>query len=522
MHLLLSFIIHTANVLGIFNDPFEFEGDYGKELNPIRQKVFEILVEQEAISKNLTDAQIKELLQESSLDHSTINQARLLFIEQSITRDLNYGPTFAELIPPDLIQEFVSIQKQLNDPNFTNEDLQLLLNFVEKYKNQKVFSLVRKNPPEYLNLDKVLRDQAAREGKNLDLPIVGSPFPLDGKNSFELKRNLLHTLFTRKNFQLPQTKQKLNPDFLQTLYGLEVNSKEVALLNSKTGRIFFYWIYEALNLHLISEDENLIQKVNLVKDQFTNTLGNAKLRAHLFKEKVMQANSAVVFTQECDLFTSLALTEDGSFLPVDQQNPHDGCFIFLKNDQWEPHYEMIPIENYAGFHEGKLNVVIATHKQTGEKFLLASCHGDSLKAEDGRLQISLIMDQFHRLSQIPEYQGLQLLIGIDANTKSTKDVSLLREHLDSLGLTATNVGPTTVKKRMVTVQHTKAAKIAIDEEDYLITLKADGGGRYEFTHYTIGFQEELPDPSQTLPNLNNPSDHYSVGASVTPLNLLPL
>ena len=44
MSLLIPIVIHTANILGIFTDPFEFEGDYGPEVNPIRQQVFELVV----------------------------------------------------------------------------------------------------------------------------------------------------------------------------------------------------------------------------------------------------------------------------------------------------------------------------------------------------------------------------------------------------------------------------------------------------------------------------------------------
>ena len=31
------------NILGSLSDPFEFEGDYGPEINPIRHKVFELV-----------------------------------------------------------------------------------------------------------------------------------------------------------------------------------------------------------------------------------------------------------------------------------------------------------------------------------------------------------------------------------------------------------------------------------------------------------------------------------------------
>ena len=58
----------------------------------------------------------------------------------------------------------------------------------------------------------------------------------------------------------------------------------------------------------------------------------------------------------------------------------------------------------------------------------------------------LSWEKFKQLLEEPENEGLQLVIGIDANTKSEEDVEDLREHLDDLGLTATSVGPTTIKK----------------------------------------------------------------------------
>ena len=95
----------------------------------------------------------------------------------------------------------------------------------------------------------------------------------------------------------------------------------------------------------------------------------------------------------------------------------------------------------------------------------------------------------------------------------------MRNQLQSLGLVATNVGPTTVKKRMVTAQHSKAGRFAVDEEDYVITLKPEDGGLYQMTNPTIGFQEEKPDPTITLPNIDNPSDHYPVGVNLIGVNL---
>lgn len=70
---------------------------------------------------------------------------------------------------------------------------------------------------------------------------------------------------------------------------------------------------------------------------------------------------------------------------------------------------------------------------------------------------------------------------------------------------------------MVTTQHVKAGKFAVDQEDYLITLKPENGGRLQFSKPTVAFKEESPDLNKPLPNIDNPSDHYPVGATMAPL-----
>ncbi len=59
----LSFVVITSNILGSFNDPFEFEGNYGDEVTPIREYVFEQVVAKEALVGNLSDYQLTELIQ---------------------------------------------------------------------------------------------------------------------------------------------------------------------------------------------------------------------------------------------------------------------------------------------------------------------------------------------------------------------------------------------------------------------------------------------------------------------------
>lgn len=489
--MLLNFIILTANILGIFNDPFEFQGDYGSEMNPTRERVFELLVSKEALAKTLIDSQIQNL----GKDPKT---SRDFLILQGRREDLEHGPTLSQLIPSALIKKLEKKQKELQDSRFSSQDLKSIKKFIRKYKNTRLFYFLKNSPSSLLSLDSVLKREAARKGKIFDLPIIGSLGLLEGSNDFELKQNLMEALFTKEDLDLTHP-----PDSIRQ----SLNNRELDIFSSPGGQLFFYWMYQTLNLHIISEN-GLIEEVNKVKMSFARTIGDPASRAQAFKEKVIHSNCRILFTQEGDTLTSASLTHDGLFLPVDGQNDKDGTFIFLKADDWEPEYDLISIKDYE--ETGTMNAIIATRKNSGQKFLLASCHGCSTKPEDGRRQVTLVMQKFHELS----LDGLQVVIGIDANTKSEEDIKNFHEHLASLGLVATNIGPTTVKRRMVTVQHSKVGRIAIDQEDYLVILKPERGGKFQFSHMTVGFKEELPDINRFLPNADNPSDHYPVGASL--------
>lgn len=521
MNAILSLVVFTSNILGSFNDPFEFDGDYGDEVNPIREYVFEQVVSKEALVSNLTDFQILQLIKNENLSKDEIQQYRLQLVEDAIQEDFQHGPTLSQLVTPDLIQLLLKKQQELQNDGFSEVDLTNFLYFLDRYQDQKVFSFFRHNPSDLLSLDKILRDKAAREGRNFDLPILSSTEPLRGESAFELKMHLLESLFTKETLSIVKSKDKLqdaidtlDPSYLEQYLGQGADNADLAIFTTPAGQVFFFWLYQSLNLHLISHDEAMISQINKVKQIFANTLGNPIERAKTFRDKLVAADASIVFTQESDANVPQLLTKDGLFHPVDVQNSADGTLVFLRGDSWEPSYEIISIEDYEGYGRGRLNVILATKKDTGEKFLLASSHGNSTRAEDGRLQIAKVVEKFHQLSKLPENKDLQLVIGIDANTKSEEDVELLRNQLQSLGLVATDVGPTTVKKRMVTAQHSKAGRFAVDEEDYVIILKPENGGLYQMTNQTVGFREEKPDSSITLPNIDNPSDHYPVGVTL--------
>ncbi len=515
-------IIHTANILGILNDPFEFAGDYDPKINAIRQRVFDLVVSPEAWVKHLSKAEIKNFLWAKSKNEEELSTYRNELIRQAVDAERGYGPTLSQLVTPVCVENIEKKQKALEQFGFSRSDLFDILYFIERYKDQKVFHFLRNNPSALLSLDKAVRDQAARNGKRFDLPILGSTKLLEGTTPDELKLNFLEAVFTPENLNLTQSKdsilqslKKLDDAYLKKFFGLSANSEDLSRLSTPAGQVFFYWMYQSLNLHLISEEPQMIAQVNQAKTIFARTLGDSASRANLFKQRLIESNCGLLFTQESDAFVPTVLMENDLFLSVGRQNMKDGTLVILRSDLWESNYDIVSIDGYEGFHTGKLNVILATRKNSNQRFLLASCHGNSTRPEDGRLQISLIMEKFRELQSSDK--NLQLFIGIDANTKKEEDVKLFKKHLDQLGLISTQVGPTTIKKRMVTAQHSKSCHPAIDEEDYLITLKPEIGGDFHFSHVTVGFNQGKVDTYCPLPNMRNPSDHYAVGALMAPI-----
>lgn len=522
MNYLICLIVFTSNILGSFNDPFEFEGDYGEEINPIREYVFEQVVTKESLVSHLTQLQLEQLMAQEQKNEDILKYHQRL-IRQAVQEDLQHGPTLSELVPNSLIEQLLLKQHALKLDGFSEQDINNFIYFISRYGDQKAFAFFRHAPSELLSLDKILRDKASRQGAHFDLPILSSMQPLVGNNAYELKAHLLESLFSpdtlaivKPQDQLDIIVKQLDPHFLQDYLGDNASADDLKIFTTPAGQVFFYWLYQSLNLHLTAQNTTDITHINHVKETFFKTLGNPTARAQIFRDRLLEANASVVFTQESDTVVPQLLTENGLFHSVEAQNSADGTWVFLQGSFWEAHYQVVSIEDYEGFIKGRLNVILATTKETGEKFLLASAHGNSTRAEDGRLQITKIVEKYHQLARLPENNQLQLIIGIDANTKSREDIECLQQHLETLGLVSTHAGPTTIKKRMVTAQHSKAGRFAIDEEDYILILKQENGGLYQIEETSVGFKNEKPDPKVTLPNKNNPSDHYPVGVKLTP------
>ena len=168
-------------MLGIFSDPFEFEGKYGSDQDPIRQKVFECIVAKESLYKNLSDEEIRDLLHQE-MTREEIQKYRSLLVQKAIREDRAYGPTVRELISPELVQVLREKQQMLEKEGFTKAQLRAILQMLENHQEEKVFYFLRHSPSELLSLDKKLRDEAVRNGKNLELPILSSMQVLEGSS----------------------------------------------------------------------------------------------------------------------------------------------------------------------------------------------------------------------------------------------------------------------------------------------------------------------------------------------------
>ncbi|MBS1987067.1 hypothetical protein JST99_04015 [Candidatus Dependentiae bacterium] len=513
----INFVATTANILGSFDDPFEFEGDYGTASNTTREKVFGVIVSKEAIGKNLPAAIWDNLLKENP------GKTKEQLLATAIQKDKENGPTLQQVATKELLEQITEKLQTLRVPQ---ADIDALAAFVGKYGNEKIFYFMRNNPPDLLKLEKALKDHYADQGKSFDLPVLGSKTKLTGTTSNELKKNLVDAVF------IADVLKQANPTFVDKKDGNKVKpiivnidkytpaldkffangtNKELHAFATPAGLTFFYWLYQALIFDLVAKEATDITAINEVKAEFAKALGDAQRRAAVFRKKLITAKTKLLFTQESDKFTRDELTKDGLFLPIGAQNSKDGTVILLASDLWEPNFEVIPFDEYGKFKAGKLTAILATQKETQQKFLLASGHGNSDDAADGREQMKRVAQKLQQLME-ERAEEILLIIGVDANTKKTADVKAFQKLLTELGLVSTQVGPTTIKRRMGTVQHNKAGLYAVDEEDYIIVSK----NQLMLRDVTVGFgtPDVKPDLTISLPNLNNQSDHYAVSARI--------
>ena len=78
-------------------DPFESDGNYGDEVNTIREYVFEQVVSKEAIAANLTNFQVIQQMTSEYLSTDEIQQYRQQLVEDAIQEDLRQNQNSCKL-----------------------------------------------------------------------------------------------------------------------------------------------------------------------------------------------------------------------------------------------------------------------------------------------------------------------------------------------------------------------------------------------------------------------------------------
>ncbi len=503
MNQIICFLVITFNVLSNFVNPFEFDGSYDSKIDPIRKEIFHTLMLEERLVKNLTE---EELEREKPKDIEA-NIWKKQLIASAKQRDKQKGLTLSELIPLEL---YHCLERKYQELELSEKNWRLFDRFYKKYSSKKIFSFWKHSPKGFLSIEKKLSDLSS-------LPIVGSEALLPEKSFEELAIDLMERIFTQERLQSKIYRNDLSKQLtsypledLKDYLGNESSPSDLEPFFSPEGQLLYYWIYESLHLYLVSEKQ-LIHDINLVKQHFQKSLADPDIRIEKIKEDLLNKHPSLLFLQECDPRLLEELTGDGFFLTVGEQNVADGTVVLLEKDHWEKEYSLVPIHEYRRSKEGKMNLIIARQKRSHIPFLLASCHGASLDPSDGREQISIIMKKYETLQK--KEPNLQLLIGIDANTKSQEEVDSFYNHLESLGLVCTKVGATTIKRRMVTTEQEKAAVYIEDQEEYLITL---GENRDRIAMLSKPFLRFDSKEEGLLPNPSNLSDHYPVGAYIIP------
>ncbi len=113
----------------------------------------------------------------------------------------------------------------------------------------------------------------------------------------------------------------------------------------------------------------MVSEINVAKEVFANTLGNPIERASLFRDKLIAANTSIVFTKRVFHCSAVAKPRR-TFSFCGGSSIGDGTYVFLRGDEWEPSYQVIAVDDYEGYSRGRLNVILATKKRQVKNFFL--------------------------------------------------------------------------------------------------------------------------------------------------------
>lgn len=483
--------------------------------------------------------------------------------EEKNTRMMGPRSTFSALDALEGLRHTLN-----NDAELSREDIQNFKDFIRKFGDQKIFAFLhgvkdtdaaRKNngTNSLLKLELTLIQAKEKGGNVPSLPLLDTSGVLEesadgGKlallqSVFQtsiadimLARNLRDLEEEEAVARKKTAKERFGPDvickairdnldlsLLKHADGRAVKPEELDFFSTCGGQRIFFWLYHAMDLHLASGVAT-IKEINDGKKTFAGITGTPQERAAKFVKDLVASNVGVLATQECAKDCADALTREPTFLErrlgthkqffnavVNAQGVgKTGTTIFLREDLWEKEVQVIQHGHLDDKKKtDKLVLVVATAKKTGDKFLHVSIHGDSSVAKDGREKIAEAVKQFKLLKERRGNEDLELLIGIDANTKKQMDIGALQEQLTELGLYATEVGSSTIKIRALTVQQTKAGDRVDAPGDHVIT-SALNPKRYKAVETLLAGKRVRARAGMALPNMEYSSDHLTVQLTI--------
>ncbi len=526
--------IFTANMLGLFYDPFEFAGDYDPYINDVKRKLEALLI-----------------------GKATQDQT-----SEQIAADLAYGPTLEELLPKKIQDNLLELCKfrGLNHKQFQK----LLTLLMKHHKNDRLFYFLKNCPPTLLGIDKALREAAKAANKPFDLPIINSSAPIEGNSRAAQKKHLSDVLFTVENLNIlkaaderdknkspiaeelakdisnprypyivgrapapsarpaPGDEEEAGPEVPaelaagpEALVNTPVDPTLIRAFQSPEGRMLFYYLYQIMNIHLASD---IMEEVNEAKRRFASGMGDPQKRAEILAKKIAAENADIVLIQECDRYLPPEMAKLGYFstekkLVTDPSDPSntkwvlnsgDGSVIFFNSKTFKGAH----VHPYDEALDPKHKNTVATAYFLGAErpIVVASCHvSDSNNKSFARVIRNVTQSTYQKGTHAAA------VIGLDANPQSNEDEEDIRAFLQEENLQATKVGPTSIKMRLITLLHKKIHDL-IRREKNMIVATGDG---CKLENATVAFQKPPLDREIMMPNKNILSDQAPVGVQMT-------
>lgn len=380
----VTLTVTLANVFKSISNPFEFkttdrdesvQNDYDTVLKFLKSKVLACKEQNKKEKKN------------------------------AIEEDKKSGPLLNDLLTDD----FISIMKE----NKTYTDP--VKKFIDKYKTCKVFHFLKNYLGKIRGLEMPIMAAEVYEA----LPIVNNTKVLSDEN----KDKLATILFDKETMDKVQIKpeefeewkrQITNKDPSECLEG-STSEELVELVGTKEGAFFLYFLNQVLDLHIVKQ-EDLMSKVNRVKEAHTEMLGNRDKKVKWIKNGFRCNQASVILTQEPPGIVQEIFNETSGHTVFAKKN----VCIFLKNQDWrdqetldlgEEEVNQLNDENLTKVvTDGKFLAVTAIHRKIGKRFLFMSTHADS-KSCKKFLEAGLVVEFFKKLRERSANKEVGFMMG---------------------------------------------------------------------------------------------------------------